>query len=130
MNLEPLLSAPLAIQLHVATVVPAFFSGTIQMVLPKGTLIHRLNGYLFMTLMVATAIMAFFIHGSYGARFSFIHLFIPLTLFSVPSGLLAARRGDVKGHRNSMIGLYVGALLIAGTLAFAPGRIMNQLFFG
>jgi len=29
-----------------------------------------------------------------------------------------------------MIGLYVGALLIAGAFTFLPGRLMHQIFFG
>ncbi len=128
-NLEPLLSASLAIQLHVYTVVPAFFLGTVQMILPKGTAIHRINGGVFMALMVSTAIIAFFIPSFMGARFSFIHLFIPLTLFTVPRALVASRRENIKAHRNAMIGLYVGALLIAGLLSFMPGRVMFNMFF-
>lgn len=129
-NLEPLLSASLAIQLHFIAVVPAFFLGTLQLFLPKGTSLHRITGYLFMLLMVLTAIAAFFIPSFMGGRFSFIHLFIPLTLITVPRGLTAARNGNVKAHRNAMIGLYVGALGIAGLLAFGPGRVMNEMFFG
>jgi uncharacterized membrane protein len=29
-----------------------------------------------------------------------------------------------------MLGVYVGGLLIAGTLAFLPGRIMHGVVFG
>jgi uncharacterized membrane protein len=29
-----------------------------------------------------------------------------------------------------MIGVYVGGILIAGTLAFLPGRIMHTVIFG
>lgn len=29
-----------------------------------------------------------------------------------------------------MMGLYVGGLLIAGALAFSPGRLMHALVFG
>ncbi len=29
-----------------------------------------------------------------------------------------------------MTGLYVGGLIFAGTLAFLPGRLMWQVFFG
>ena len=130
MNFEPLFNAPLAIQIHVATVVPAFFLGTLQMVLPKGTGLHRVCGYLFMVLMVITACAAFFIPSFTGGRFSLIHLFIPLTLYSVPAALLAIKRGNVKGHRNAMIGLYIGGLIIAGGLALEPGRIMNTVIFG
>jgi uncharacterized membrane protein len=29
-----------------------------------------------------------------------------------------------------MLGVYFGGILIAGALAFAPGRIMHQIVFG
>jgi len=130
MNLDPLFEASLAIQLHFYTVVPAFLLGTIQMVLPKGTKIHRWNGYAYMALMMITATAASFIPSFMGGRFSYIHLFIILTYISVPWALYNARKGNVTAHRNSMIGLYVGGLLIAGGLAFGPGRVMHDMFFG
>jgi uncharacterized membrane protein len=36
----------------------------------------------------------------------------------------------VWGHRSTMIGLYVGALVIAGLFTFVPGRIMHKVLFG
>ena len=39
-------------------------------------------------------------------------------------------RGNVRGHRNAMLGLYLGGIMIAGTLAFMPGRIMHAVVFG
>lgn len=130
MNLHPLFEASIAIQLHVYTVVPAAILGLIQFAMPKGTTVHRIIGTTFMLLMIATAIAAFFIPSFMGGRFGFIHLFIPLTLWTVPRAYLAARRGDIKTHRNSLIGLYAGAICIAGFLAFMPGRIMHEMFFG
>lgn len=130
MNWQPLLDASLAIQLHLCTVVPAFILGTIQMVLPKGTRLHRWNGYAYMALMMFTATTTIFIPSFMGGRFGYIHLFIPLTYVSVPWALYNARKGNVAAHRNSMIGLYIGGLLIAGSLAFAPGRLMHDMLFG
>ena len=129
-NIEPLLEASPAIQIHVATVIPAAILGLIQFILPKGTTLHRLIGVTFMILMIVTAIAAFFIPSFMGGRFSFIHLFIPLTLVTVPRAYFAARRGDIRTHQYSLIGLYVGAIGIAGFLAFTPGRIMHELVFG
>ena len=130
MNFEPIASASLAIQIHLFTVLPAFVIGTAQFVLPKGGPLHRNMGYAFMILMVITAIAAFFIPSFMGGRFSFIHLFIPLTLISVPRALWAARRGKINTHKYTMIALYVGALLIAGGLALAPDRILGRVLFG
>jgi len=36
----------------------------------------------------------------------------------------------VKQHRNAMISVFVGALLIAGAFTFLPGRIMHAVAFG
>jgi len=130
MNFEPMLDASLAIQLHFYTVVPAFVLGTIQMILPKGTKIHLWNGYAYMALMMITATAAIFIPSFMGGRFGYIHLFIILTYVSVPWALYNARKGNVAAHRNSMIGLYVGGILIAGGLAFGPDRVLHEMFFG
>jgi len=130
MNFDPLFEASLAIQLHFYTVIPAFLLGTIQMILPKGTKIHRWNGYAYLALMMITATAAIFIPSFMGGRFGYIHLFIILTYISVPWALYNARKGNVAAHRNSMIGLYVGGLLIAGGLAFAPDRLMHDMLFG
>ena len=135
MNLEPLFSAPVAVQVHVATVVPAFVLGTWQIFFStKGAPLHRAVGYTYLALMSITAITTLFIHqiNPNGAFFglSWIHLFVPLTLFGVYGALVNARRHDIRGHKRAMIGTYIGALLIAGGLSFMPGRIMHSVVFG
>jgi uncharacterized membrane protein len=84
--------------------------------------------------MAVTAVASLFIHelNPNGPFFglSWIHLFVPLTLFGVYGALVTARRHDVKGHRNTMLGVYAGGILIAGALAFMPGRIMYRTVFG
>ncbi len=135
MTLEPVLHAPLAVQVHLATVLPAFAIGTWQIFFStKGAPFHRALGYTYMALMIVTAIAALFIHavmpnGPFWG-FSPIHLFVPLTLFSVFGAVHGARTGNVALHRRSMIGLYVGGILIAGALTFLPGRVMHNVFFG
>jgi uncharacterized membrane protein len=37
---------------------------------------------------------------------------------------------NIALHKRAMLGVYIGGLLIAGTLAFLPGRIMHQIAFG
>jgi uncharacterized membrane protein len=129
MDLTPLLEAPLQVKIHVATVLPAALIGAVQLARPKGTPSHRALGYVFMALMITTAIAAFFVRSINGG-FTPIHLFIPLTFFGVIGGLWRIRNGDVRGHRYSMISLYVGAIGIAGLLTVLPGRIMHTIFFG
>jgi uncharacterized membrane protein len=135
MTLEPLLRAPLAVQIHVATVLPAFLIGTFQIfVSTKGSPLHRALGYLYLTLMAVTAITTLFIHQLMPNKpfwgLSPIHLFVPLVLFGVVGALRGAWTHNVAMHKRSMIGIYVGGMMIAGGLTFLPGRIMHAVVFG
>lgn len=134
MTLEPIFHAPLAVQIHVATVVPAFFIGTYQIFFSrKGERFHRALGYVYLALMTVTSIAALFVHVLMPKAFlglSPIHLFVPLTLFGVVGALTGAWTHNIKQHKYSMLGVYIGGLLIAGTFAFMPGRIMHAVVFG
>ena len=135
MTLEPLLRAPLAVQIHVATVLPAFVLGTWQIFLSrKGALLHRAIGYIYLTLMTITAITTLFIHilmpTSPFFGLSPLHLLIPLTLFGVFGALHGAWTHNIREHKTAMIALYIGAILIAGSLTLLPGRIMHAVAFG
>ncbi len=135
MSLAPLLAAPLAIQVHVATVVPAFMIGTWQIFFSrKGARHHRFWGYVYLALMTDTAIAAIFVqtlmpNGPFGG-FSPIHLFVPLTLSGVAGAIYGAKTRNIRLHRLSMLGVYIGGILIAGASTFVPGRIMHAVFFG
>lgn len=48
----------------------------------------------------------------------------------LPLGVLHARRHRVQRHRNTMIGLFAGPLVVAGAFALGPGRIMHEVLFG
>jgi uncharacterized membrane protein len=135
MTLAPLLAAPLAVQIHVFTVVPAFILGTWQIFFSrKGARFHRAIGYVYLSLMVVTSITALFVHQLKGIPMLFgfgpIHLFVPLTLFGVVGALYGAKTGNIGMHKRSMLGVYIGGLLIAGSFAFLPGRIMHAMIFG
>lgn len=127
--------APLAIKIHVATVTPAFAIGTWQIFLSrKGQPLHRAIGYVYLALMTVTATSALFIHalmpnGPFGG-FSPIHLFVLLTLLGVFGALHGAYTHNIAQHKRSMVAVYIGGILIAGTLAFVPGRIMHAVVFG
>ena len=135
MTLEPLLHAPLAVQIHVATVVPAALIGTWQIFFStKGAPLHRALGYLYLTLMSFTAITTLWVHQLMpnGPFFGLspIHLLIPLTLFGVVGALRGAWTHNIAMHKRSMQGLYFGAILVAGGFTLLPGRIMHAVFFG
>mgnify|MGYP000054636766 len=115
---------------HLATVLPAFVIGTYLMFARKGNPLHRLLGKGYMLLMLATAAITLFMPAQVGptvlAHFGFIHLFSVSVFITVPKAYFAARRHDRRTHLGNMIGLYIGGLLIAGSFAFMPGRLLNQ----
>lgn len=127
MNIEAFLTAPFVIQLHVASALGALLIGTVQMVAPKGNLPHRTLGVVFVLLMAVAAISAIFIRQVNGGNFSFIHIFVPLTIIGIFRVVLTARRGDRPRHRSQVRSLFYGALIIPGLLSFIPGRLMYTI---
>lgn len=131
MSLSPLTSASLAIQLHTFAAIAAFGLGIVQFTAPKGTLPHRLMGWIWVGLMAIVAVSAFFIHElRVWGPFSPIHVLAVVVLVTLPLGVAYARRHNVRGHQMTMLGLFLGALLIAGLFTFLPGRIMHAVVFG
>ena len=122
------------VYLHLATVLPAFAIGAFQLLRRKGTPSHKLLGKIYMLLMLATGLITLAMPAEVGPRFfghfGFIHAFSFLTLYNVPAAYFAIRRGNIKVHRANMIGLYIGGILIAGSFAFAPGRMLHEWLFG
>ena len=131
MTLEPLLSASPAIKIHAFAAIAAFALGIVQLAAPKGTLPHRTVGWIWVALMVLVSISAFFIQEiRLWGRWSPIHLLAILTLIMLPLGVAYARRHKVRGHRYTMIGIFLGALVVAGAFTFVPGRIMHAVTMG
>ena len=129
-NLALLAQAPIAVQLHLLAALAAFVLGLMQFILPKGTGLHRTTGWIWVVLIATAAVSSLFIRMVNHGAFSFIHILSGWTLVVLPMAVYAARRGDIAKHRGRMTGLFVGGLLIAGTLAFMPGRLMWRLFLG
>ena len=131
MTLAPLLRADPVIQVHAFAAMAALLLGVVQLSAPKGTLPHRTLGWIFAALMAAVAISSFWIHElRIIGPFSPIHLLSIFTLAVLPFAVLAARRHDVVRHRRRMIGLFLGALVVAGLFTLLPGRIMHAVVFG
>jgi uncharacterized membrane protein len=131
MSLEPLLASSILIQVHAWAALLAFALGLFQLAAPKGTTRHRATGWIWVVLMATIVVTSFGIHeirtwGSWSA----IHLLSVFTAVMLPLGVMHARRHRVKHHRNAMIGLFLGALIIAGIFTLAPGRIMHEVVFG
>jgi uncharacterized membrane protein len=132
-DLTPVLRAPPAIQIHLATIVVALAATGALMSGVKGTRLHRTLGWTWSVAMVVTALSAMFIRAQVGpniAGFGFLHVFAVMTLVSVPRAVMAARRHDVASHARIISAFVVGGLGVAGIAAFLPGRLVWTVFFG
>lgn len=114
---------------HVVTVLPCVPLGLYLLITRKGTSLHKQLGKLWVALMVITALSTLFIRP--GMEMTWIHIFVPITLRASYLIITKARKGDIKGHRNEIVSLYLGALMLPGIAAFViPGRLMNVMLFG
>ena len=109
----------------------AFALGAVQLAAPKGTLPHRTLGWVWVAIMSVVAISSFWIHDiRLIGPWSPIHLLSIFTLAMLPLAVLQARRHRVTAHKMTMIGMFIGALIVAGFFTFMPGRIMHKVAFG
>jgi uncharacterized membrane protein len=109
----------------------AFILGAVQLGAPKGTIPHRTIGWVWVALMLAVSVSAFWIHTiRLWGPWSPIHLLAIFTLVMLPVAVLHARRHRVQQHRIAMLSLFFGALVIAGLFTLFPGRIMYAVVFG
>lgn len=131
MTLQPLLQASPVIQVHAAVALAALLLGALQFGLRRGGGRHRWMGRLWVGLMAVVALSSFGISGlRQVGPFSWIHLLSLFTLTALVRGVLHARRGEIAAHRWTMIGLYLGALVVTGLFTLLPGRIMGRVVFG
>ena len=119
--------------LHLASILPAFAIGSYMLVMRKGSSLHKILGRTYLLLMLATGFTTLFMSAKVGpillGHFGFLHLFSLYIFYSVPAAYFAARSGKISAPRWNMIGLYVGGILIAGTFAFMPGRMLHEFTF-
>jgi len=131
MSLAPLLNASLAIQLHAFAAMGAFVLGLVQFAAPKGTLPHRTLGFIWLALMLTVAVSSFWIHSiRWVGPFGPIHLLSIYVLIMIPTAVYFARNHKIRGHAKTVIGMFVGGLVIAGLFTLLPGRIMHAVAFG
>jgi len=129
LDLTPLLAAPAMVKVHVAAAITAFTVGFALMAGIKGNTLHRVLGYGWVVAMATTAISSFMLFGPVGSYFSLIHALSAWTLIVLPIGIAAARKGNIRSHRQAMTGVFTGGMLIACLFTFLPGRLMWDIFF-
>lgn len=131
MNLQPILDAPDAIQIHLATIAVAVAATIAILIARKGTRFHKAVGWVWSTMMMTTALVSFWISeigGPFGL--SFIHIFSVVVAYNVPFAIWSVRRGNIAAHRNAMLGVAIGGIGIAGAFTLMQGRLMHDVFFG
>ena len=79
----------IAIAIHIVTVLPCVPLGAYLLLSTKGTKLHKALGKIWITLMVVTAIAITFVRG--GTDFSWIHIFVPITLLGIAFVVLSSR---------------------------------------
>lgn len=118
-----------AVQLHLAAALLALAIGTALLLGVKGNRLHRGLGWTWVIAMAVTAVSSLFIRELNHGAFSFVHFLSGWTLVGLPMAVYAARRHKVAQHRKAMTGMFVGGLVLAGLLAFLPGRLLWEVFF-
>ena len=120
--------------LHLGSLVPAFVIGSYLLLNRKGTPVHKFLGKIYMGLMLFTAFITLFMEALVGPKFlnhfGFLHLLSLFVLYTVPTAYRAIRVGNIKLHKRKMVGLYVGALLVAGAFTLSPGRLIHTWLLG
>ena len=130
MNLEPLLQASPVIQIHVASAIVAMFLGPLSIFRRRRDRLHKITGYIWISVMLVAATSALFIAElRLVGRFSPIHLLTPLVYWSIWRAISFVRAGNIADHSRTMKSLYVQALGIAGLFTLMPGRIMSDVLF-
>ncbi|WP_198513464.1 DUF2306 domain-containing protein [Confluentibacter lentus] len=86
--------------IHLLTVIPCFFIGTIVLLIKKGTIIHKELGRIYMLLILITAVITLFMPAQVGPKFfnhfGWIHSFSFLTIYTVPTAYLAIKKMKCK----------------------------------
>ena len=127
---EPLLSAPLAVQLHAFAAMAAMFLGPIALFRRRRDRVHKTSGYAWALAMAVTIASSFAIFQiRLFGPFSPIHLLSVLASYGMFTGIRAAIRRDISRHRETMRRLYFWALGVAGLFTLMPGRIMSRVLF-
>ena len=103
----------------------------------KGTKQHRMLGRTWVSILVIVSLTAVFIQSINTGQYSLIHLLIPWTLGSLIYSIWNIKKFKTTkikrykfAHMYSMIGVYFGALLIAGAFTLMPGRFFHEILFG
>ena len=122
------------IAIHLTSALAGLALGPVALWARKGATVrpklHRAFGYAWVTVMLSAAISAMFIRDYRNPNilgYTFIHLFVALTIWSLTTSFYHLAKGNIVAHRKAMQGLYFGGCVTAGVVALLPGRFMGNL---
>lgn len=122
------------IAIHLTSALAGLALGPVALWARKGATVrpklHRAFGYAWVTVMLSAAISAMFIRDYRNPNilgYTFIHLFVALTIWSLTTSFYHLAKGNIVAHRKAMQGLYFGGCVAAGVVALLPGRFMGNL---
>ncbi len=127
-----LASLPPAVLVHLTFASAAVLLGPVALWARKGSRGHRGLGYAWVTVMIGTALSAFFLRSTGKLQlfgFSPIHVLGIVTLAGVTAALVAIARRNVQAHRKFMQRVYLGACAGAGLFTLLPGRYLGDLLW-
>ena len=103
---------------------------------PKGTLAHRVWGWLWIACLTSVCLTGGFIQAIIPGSFSTLHILIPVTMVLIVYSIWNIKmyqqtQNDIyrQAHMASMIAVYGGALMIAGVFTLLPGRLIGNAFY-
>ena len=115
------------IYVHSVLAILAIPLGLYIIITKKGTKSHKMLGRIWVTALLIVSLTAIFIQTIKPGQYSLIHLLVPYTIGSLIYSIWNIRRfkkTKIKrykiAHMRSMIGVYIGALLIAGAFTLMP----------
>jgi uncharacterized membrane protein len=114
----------LLIATHVVAALVSVALGVVQLARRKGDARHRLLGRVWVGLMLWAAFSSFWIRHLRDGAFSWLHILSLVTLVTVTLGVLAIRRGDVRGHRGNMVGSWLGSAIAMVFALAVPTRML------
>ncbi len=94
---------------HATTALVCLLLGGYQLLRrTTGDLAHRIVGWTWVMGMLFVATSSFAIRDLRDGQLSLLHVLSVVTLVSLVLGVLAVRRGDIRGHRVAMRGSWLG----------------------
>jgi uncharacterized membrane protein len=124
------------IAIHMTAAIGAVLTGPVALWARRGSSqrprLHRAFGYAWVTLMIVTAVSAIFIRDRSLpnlAGFTPIHLLVPVVFAALFGAFWKLARRDIRGHRQIMLQLYVGACVVAGGFTLLPQRYLGQVLW-